>query len=161
MRHAPQPKGFVLLLVIGVLTVLFIYFWAAQSDVQYTFLQSHRIIVRTSRAEATASILALVQVHGKEWIGRPQRLDWDEMVSANYQIQAMPANDALWPTLPGLVAQSGDALLTIRWENSSVIPARNRYLINLEGLRPGAIAIMDPPAAPAEPSPISTGERPS
>ena len=157
MRRAGRQGGFVLILVIGVLTVLFIDFWAARSALEYTYLRGQRAVERAERAEATASIMAMVMTPGPPMSGQARTLDWNLRLKAEYRLQPLTPQDPFWTSLGWLRAQSGDALLTIDWMTEGVPPARVRYLINLEGRRAGAIAVTEPPPAPPTPDPTPTG----
>jgi hypothetical protein len=141
MKRLHSQHGYALLAVMGLLAMLIIYLAAVQGAVEITLSQTRLGVMRQSRAEAAPALIAMGLAAAN---GAPaQTLDLRGPLGQSVRLtrSALPATAPLWGTLEALRPLPGDELITLEWLGQSGSAGADRYLINRQGLRAGAIVL--------------------
>jgi hypothetical protein len=143
-------RGVALGVVIGVLALVLVYLVTAQIAIQSSLNQMIRSRQEILRQAATRQFLAQIARRGTT--GSQKMESWRK-TSEWADVVVEPATVA--PGGGALRLLPGDAIAKIRWLEPPFAP--RRYLVNLKGLRAGAIALDDAAAS----GPTSAGAAPA
>ena len=106
MKRRPQTKGYALFAVLGVLALLVIFLVTAQGSLLTTIRQSRVNQDRERKAEATAAMIAQVQVSGGA-AAREALLSAPNGLQARVNVKQALADDPLWSEVAGLKPLAG------------------------------------------------------
>jgi len=144
MKRLGSQHGYALLAVMGLIAMLVIYLAAVQGAVETTLHQAHLGALRQNRAEAAPALIVAGLAAANGAPAQTLELRGPLGQSARLTRTALSATAPLWGTLTALRPQPGDELITLEWLGQSGPPAADRYLVNRQGLRAGAIALGAP-----------------
>lgn len=146
MQHSRSRRGFALIAVIGVLTVLIFYLAAVQGSVSQTVHQDDTGRGRMEHAEALAAMAGIVSpVDTATTITITSTAEkpiiTDMAFSAQVGVRPLAAADEAWASMPGMRQRPGDMLLNIRWTGGPAAGTVDRVLINTQSRRRGMVRL--------------------
>jgi hypothetical protein len=136
-------RGVALAVVMGVLALVIIYAVTAQVSIQSAL--NRMVLTRQEILRQAATRQFLAQVVARRGTTGSQKMEsWGKMPEWA-EVVVEPA--AIAPGGGALRSLPGDAVATIRWVEPPFAP--RRYLVNLKGLRAGAVVLGAAEVAPA------------